>query len=82
MTSEGINESPVEDSRFTDLDRKEDIVYQARSVPTNEFDEKPAATRSNESIDSESAGNNLVPCIHTQSRIRLTVPKVNMTHMY
>lgn len=56
MTSEDITESPVEDNRSTDLDRKEDIVYQARTVATNELDEKSAAASREESIDSESAG--------------------------
>lgn len=58
MASEDINHSPVEDNHSTDLDRKEDIVYQARSVPTNELDEKSGAASRDESssIDSESAG--------------------------
>lgn len=56
MTSEDINQSPVEDNRSTDLDQKEDIVYQARAVATNDYDEKSGAVSGDESIDSESAG--------------------------
>lgn len=56
MTSGDISETPVEDNRSTDLDGKEDIVYQARPVATNEFDEKSATASGDESIDSESAG--------------------------
>lgn len=59
MTSEEISDSPVEDNNSTDLDKKEDIIYQARTVPTNELNEKSGVASREESIDSESAGKSI-----------------------
>lgn len=51
---DSITQSPV-GSNHSDIDKSQDIVYQARSVPTNGLDEKKEVTRDG-SIDSESAG--------------------------
>lgn len=57
MDNNGINESPVDDNRSTDLDNKEDIIYSAKYVATNSDDEKkPPVGGDSDSVDSETAG--------------------------
>ncbi|KUI57842.1 Oligopeptide transporter 5 [Cytospora mali] len=57
MSDNSINASPVEDNHSTDLDNKEDIIYNARPVATNSIDEKTKPTSGDaDSVDSETAG--------------------------
>lgn len=57
MDNNGINESIEEENRSTDLDNKEDIIYNAKSVATDSHDEKKHAVSGDAiSVDSETAG--------------------------
>lgn len=52
-----INNSPVEETHSTDLDKKEDIIYSAKPVATNSFNEKTNPVGGDaDSVDSETAG--------------------------